>query len=48
MIQCINTKIIRQIFTLLNNGILNFKFTKSQILYAHIALLSKSAVILQA
>lgn len=48
MIQCINTNIARQRFTLLNNGILNAKFTKSKVLYTHIVLLSKSTVILQA
>lgn len=45
----INTKINRQIFTLLNNGILNFKFLiKTEIVYTYIVLLSKGAVILQA
>lgn len=48
MIQSTTTKMVRHRFTLLNNGICNFRFTKPEKLYTQTELLSESAIILQA
>lgn len=48
MIDSITTKMVRHRFTLLTNGLFNFRFIKYEKLYMQIELLSKIAIILQA
>lgn len=48
MIDSITTKMVRHRFTLLTNGLYNFRFIKYEKLYTQIELLSKIAIKLQA